>query len=131
MRSERQQTHFPRRGRNFELQIDAGKVNTFAGWRHVKVAVFDRRKRSEPTTAENWDERDLPAPAVRSVLAAVEKASQFGERCEQEAKRLELPAATALSVLGDGAEWLWNLATRNFPGADNVLDFLARSRAHR
>jgi len=108
---------------DFELQIDAGKVNTFGGWRDVKVAVFDRRKRGEPTTAENWDERDLPAPAVRSVVAAVEDASQFGERCEQEAKRLELPATAALSVLGDGAEWVWNLAARNFPRADNVLDF--------
>jgi hypothetical protein len=108
---------------DFELQIDAGKVNTFEGWRDVKVAVFNRRKRGEPTTAETWDERDLPAPAVRSVLAAVEEASQFGDHCEQEAKRLELPASEKLSVLGDGAEWVWNIAARHFPSADNVLDF--------
>ena len=107
---------------DLELQIDAGKVNTFEGWRDVKVAVFDRRQRGEPTTAENWDQRDLPPPAVRSVVAAVEEASQFGERCAQEAKRLELTAAEELSVLGDGAEWVWNLSARHFAGAEQVLD---------
>jgi hypothetical protein len=108
---------------DFELQIDAGKVNTFEGWRDVKVAVFDRRKRGEPTTAENWDERDLPTPAVRSVVSAVEEVGLFGARCAQEAERLQLAASQELSVLGDGAEWVWNLSARHFPGADQVLDF--------
>ena len=107
---------------DLELQIDAGKVNTFAGWRDVKVAVFDRRARGEPTTAAEWDERDLPAPAVRSVVAAVEEASAFGERCAAEAERLELPDPEQLSILGDGAEWVWNLAQRHFRGADQLLD---------
>jgi hypothetical protein len=116
-------TAFSQAEGDFELQIDAGKVNTFEGWRDVKVAVFNRRKRGKPTTAENWDQRDLPAPAVRSVVAAVEEASQFGERCEREARRLELTDPEELSVLGDGAEWVWNLAARHFPGADETLDF--------
>jgi hypothetical protein len=80
------------------------------GWRDVKVAVFDRRQRGEPTTAAEWDERDLPAPTVRSVVAAVEEASAFGERCAAEAERLELTDPEQLSILGDGAEWVWNLA---------------------
>jgi hypothetical protein len=105
-----------------ELQIDAGKVNTLEGWRDVKVAVFDRRKRGEPTTAENWNERDLPTPTIRSVVAAVEEVSSFGERCAQEAKRLELTAHGELTVLGDGAEWVWNLSARHFPNAQEVLD---------
>jgi hypothetical protein len=107
---------------DLELQIDAGKVNTPGGWRDVKVAVFARRERGQPTTAEQWDERDLPAPAVRSVVAAVEEAAAFGGRCATEAQRLGLTEPTALTVLGDGAEWLWNLAGRHFAGADEVLD---------
>jgi hypothetical protein len=107
---------------DLELQIDAGKVNTFEGWRDVKVAVFDRRERSEPTTASEWDERDLPAPTVRSVVAAVEEAKDFGERCAQEAQRLELTDPEQLSVLGDGAEWIWNLSAAHFPGAFELLD---------
>jgi hypothetical protein len=105
-----------------ELQIDAGKVNTFEGWRDVKVAVFDRRERSASTTALEWDERDLPAPTVRSVVAAVEEAKAFGERCAKEAERLELTDVGPLSVLGDGAEWIWNVSARHFPGAFELLD---------
>jgi len=105
-----------------ELQIDAGKVNTPEGWRDVKVAVFACRERGEPTTAAAWDERDLPAPAVRSVVAAVEEAATFGDRCTAAAQRLALTDPRALSVLGAGAEWLWNLAERHFPGAQGLLD---------
>jgi hypothetical protein len=107
---------------DFELQIDAGKINTQGGWRDVKVAVFDKRQRGEPTTAEAWDERDLPTPTVRSVVAAVEEVNLFGERCAQEAERLQLTTPADLNVLGDGAEWVWNLSARHFPGAEEVLD---------
>jgi hypothetical protein len=105
-----------------ELQIDAGKVNTLEGWRDVKVGVLARRERGEPTPAAQWDERDLPAPAVRSVVAAVEEASLFGQRCAAEAERLGLTDPEELSVLGDGAEWVWNLSGRHFSGADELLD---------
>jgi hypothetical protein len=105
-----------------ELQIDAGKANTLEGWRDVKVAVFARRERGQPTTAAEWDERDLPAPRVRAVLAAVEEAAVFGPRCLAEAQRLQLTDASALTVLGGGADWLWKLAAEHFPGARGVLD---------
>jgi hypothetical protein len=105
-----------------ELQIDAGKVNTRDGWRDVKVGVFARRERGQPTTAAAWDERDLAAPAVRSVVAAVEEAAAFGERGAAEAARLALTDPEELSVLGDGAEWVWNLSARHFPGAAELLD---------
>ena len=107
---------------DWELQIDAGKINTQEGWRDVKLAVFDRRERGEPSTAAQWDDRDLPAPTVRSVVSAVEEASAFGTRCADEAKRLALTDPKQLSVLGDGAEWIWNLADRHFAGASGVLD---------
>ncbi len=107
---------------DLELQIDAGKVNTLGGWRDVKVAVFDRRERSAPTTATEWDERDLPAPEVRSVVAAVEESKDFGERCAQEAQRLELTDPEQWSVLGDGAEWIGNLSANHFPGVSELLD---------
>lgn len=106
-----------------ELHLDAGKVNTLEGWRDVKVAVFACRERGEPTTVATWDERDLPPPAARSVVAAIEEASLFGERRATEARRLELTESAALSVPGDGAEWLWHLAERHFAGADQLLDF--------
>jgi len=108
---------------DLELPIDAGKVNTPAGWRDVKVAAFARRARGAAATAADWDERDLPAPAVRSVLAAVEGAAAFGPRCAAAAARLGLTGPRALSVLGDGAEWVWNLSAAHFAGAAELLDY--------
>lgn len=105
-----------------EAHIDAGKVNTLEGWRDVKAAIFAKRERGEPATAAQWDERDLPEPTVRSVIAAVEEASLFGERCAAEARRLQLPDLPQLSVLGDGADWIWNVQQRHFPDADTLLD---------
>lgn len=107
---------------DLELQIDAGKVNTFDGWRDVKVGVFARRQRGVPATAADWEERDLPAPAVRSVVAAVETASSFGLRLAAETERLGLPEAKQFSVLGDGADWVWNVAAEHFSGAQQLLD---------
>jgi hypothetical protein len=104
-----------------ELQIDAGKVNTPEGWRDVKLAVFACRERGEPATAEDYEQRELPAPSVRSVIAEVEGAQGFGPRCAAEAVRLGV-SAVGLSVLGDGAAWIWNLAALYFAAAWCVLD---------
>lgn len=106
-----------------ELHIDAGKVNTQGGWRDVKLAVIARRPAGGPVTAAEWDERDLPAPSARSVVAAVEEAESFGARCAAEVARLGLGEPKGLHILGDGAEWIWNLADRRFAGASQCLDF--------
>lgn len=117
-------------GQERELHIDAGKVNTPDGWRDVKVAVFACREQGEPATAEDYEQRDLPEPTARSVVAEVEEAQEFGKRCQDEAVRLGVLSAVegvfvlvaGLSVLGDGAEWIWNLAGRVFVGAAQTLD---------
>lgn len=106
-----------------EIHIDAGKVNTPDGWRDVKVAAFAVRERAESASSEDYEQRELPTPQVRSVIAAVEEVGAFGPRCRVEAERLKTTDTGRLSVLGDGAEWVWNLADTQFPGAKQVLDF--------
>lgn len=105
-----------------EVQIDAGKVPTTAGWRDVKLAVFARREPGEPAAPSQWDDRQLPAPAIRVVVAAVEEAGDFARRVRREADRLAATAAQDVTVLGDGAQWIWNLAAEVLPQADGVLD---------
>jgi hypothetical protein len=107
---------------DLELQIDAGTVNTLEGWRAVQVAVCARRQRGEPASTPAWDQRELPAPTVRSVVAAIETAEEFGGRCATEAERLGGSDPRTWHVLGDGAEWIWNLAGQRFPGAAQTLD---------
>lgn len=106
-----------------EIHIDAGKVNTPEGWRDIKVAVFASRARCENGSVDDYEQRNLPSPGLRSVVAQVETASDFGQRCAREASRLQIGAlSTAVSVLGDGAEWIWNLAWEHFADATEVLD---------
>jgi hypothetical protein len=113
---------FDRAAGDRELHIDAGKVNTPEGWRDVKVGVFACRERAAAAASDDPSQRDLPAPSVRSVIAAVQEAEGFGGRLQAEAQRLGLTDPAALSVLGDGAEWIWNLANARFGGAAQLLD---------
>jgi hypothetical protein len=88
----------------------------------VKVATFAVRGPAEPSTSEDFDTRDLPAPSVRHVIAGIEPAEAFGPRCRAEAEAVGLPDVEGLTVLGDGAAWIWNLAAEHFAGAEEVLD---------
>lgn len=105
-----------------EVLMDAGKVNALGGWRDVKVGLFLKRKPGPPAGPREWDRRALPAPTIRTAVAAVEEAGLFGQRLRTEADRLGVTAAAAVTVLGDGAEWIWNLAEEHLPRAGGVLD---------
>jgi hypothetical protein len=105
-----------------EVLVDAGKVNTLDGWRDVKVGLFLRRNSGSPATPEQWATRRLPAPTLRTAIAAIEECEAFGQRLRREADRLAVTTATDVTVLGDGAEWIWNLADEHLPQATQVLD---------
>ena len=105
-----------------EAAIDAGKVNTDTGWRDVKLAVFCKREAGEPATLDQWDKRKLPAPSVRTVVAAIEEAELFSQRVRAEADRLNVTAIPDITVLADGAEWIWKLSAEVLPQAVGVLD---------
>jgi len=105
-----------------EVAIDAGKVNTDTGWRDVKVAVFSKRKLGKASSLKDWDRRDLPSPSVRTVVAAIEGSESFARRVRGESDRLNVTTASDVTVLGDGAEWIWNLSEDVLPQASGVLD---------
>ena len=105
-----------------EFQTDAAKVNTSGGWRDMKIGIFARRERGEPATPAEWDERHLPAPTTRAAFAAIAAIDEFAPRWKEWAARLKIEDLTTITVLGDGAEWIWNAATRQFGGCHQVLD---------
>ena len=84
-------------------------------------------------TAETRDEQGTPVrdPGSVSYCAAVESAasrdtdslpSAFAQRAHREARRRGFDAAVRPVVLGDGANWIWNLAGEQFPGAIEIVD---------
>jgi hypothetical protein len=107
---------------DIEFQTDAAKVNTTEGWRDMKIGIFARRPRGEPATAAEWDDRDLPAPTVRVAFAAIEPIDDFAPQFRQWADRLGITDRTTITVLGDGAGWIWNAAKQQFGDCPQVLD---------
>jgi hypothetical protein len=105
-----------------EFQTDGTMVNTWERWREMRLGIFARRPRGAAAAAADWDRRDLPAPSARVLFAAVEAAAKFGPRMRRWAGRLGIKEAAAVTVLADGAEWIWSQAAKQLPGAAGLLD---------
>jgi len=121
---ESAEAHVPFRSAKGEIEFstDGTSVNTTAGWREMRVGIFCKREKGEPADASNWEQRHLPAPHARLSFAAVETADRFRSRWGRWASRLGIDDTSQLSVLGDGAPWIWEGASMHFAGHDGVLD---------
>ncbi len=82
-------------------------------------------------TQTGWDEEGF---AIRdqgstTYTGAIETAEQFGKRLYVEAWKRGWSRARKRVVIGDGAEWIWNIANDHFPGAVQIVD-LFHARQH-
>jgi hypothetical protein len=75
---------------------------------------------------EGYPVRD---PDSTTYIGAIESAEPFGRRLYVEAWKRGWSRAAKKVVLGDGAEWIWNLASQHFPGAVQIVD-LFHARQH-
>lgn len=82
-------------------------------------------------TQTRWDEKGRPVrdPDSTTYVAAIETAEDFGKRLYVEAWNRDWSHAVKKVVLGDGAEWIWNLADQHFPGAVQIVDIF-HARQH-
>ena len=78
------------------------------------------------TDAQGFPIRD---PESTSFVGAIEPAEPFGWRLYGEALRRGLSQAHRIVFLGDGAEWIKNLAQMHFPEATLIID-LYHAREH-
>jgi len=93
--------------------------------REVKLAVF--------FTQDKLDKNGYPVRDrdSASVIATFEPAATFGNLVKAEGIRRGADHVRQLTVLGDGAPWIWNIATAKFPGATQIVDlFHAREHVH-
>lgn len=106
-----------------EFQTDGTMVNTTGGWREMRLSIFAKRNRGEPIRrTERWRERDLPKPHVRVIQAAIRTGEQLGPGWWRMAVRLGLSDTGSITVLADGARWIWNQLAEHLPGVTGVLD---------
>ncbi len=82
-------------------------------------------------TQTTWDEKGHPIrdPDSTTYTGAIETAEEFGKRIYREAWNRGWSRAKKKVVMGDGAEWIWNLADVHFPGAVQIVD-LYHAREH-
>jgi hypothetical protein len=107
-----------------ELQGRKGKQSDGSSrTREAKIGcVFTQTKTNE----EGFPIRD---PESTTFVGAIETAEIFGSRIFREALRRGLDQAKRVVVLGDGAEWIKNLADFYFPEATTIVD-LYHAREH-
>jgi hypothetical protein len=107
-----------------ETEGRAGKVEGQpAHTREVKLGcVF---------TQTGWDEEGFAIrdPDSTTYTGAIETAEEFGKRIYLEAWKRGWSRALKKVVMGDGAEWIWNIADIYFPGAIQIVD-LYHAREH-
>jgi hypothetical protein len=82
-------------------------------------------------TQTTWDPEGYPirAPDSTTYTGAVETAEEFGRRLDREAGKRGWSRARLRVVIGDGAEWIWNLAALHFSDALHIVD-LYHARQH-
>ena len=82
-------------------------------------------------TQTTWDPEGYPirAPDSTTYTGAVETAEEFGRRLDREAGKRGWSRARLRVVIGDGAEWIWNLAALHFSDAIHIVD-LYHARQH-
>jgi len=75
-------------------------------------------------TQTTWDKDGFPIrdPDATSYTGAIENAEQFGKRIYREACQRGWSRAQSKVVIGDGAEWILNLADLHFSGALQIVD---------
>jgi len=82
-------------------------------------------------TQTTWDKKGyaIRDPDSTTYVAAIEPAEEFGKRIYLEAWKRDWSHAETKVVMGDGAEWIWNIADQHFPGAIQIVD-LFHARQH-
>jgi hypothetical protein len=82
-------------------------------------------------TQTTWDDEGyaIRDPDSTTYAAAIECSEEFGKRIYLEAWKRGWSRAQTKVFMGDGSEWIWNIANLHFPGAIQIVD-LFHARQH-
>lgn len=82
-------------------------------------------------TQTAWDDEGhaIRDPDSTTYVGAIEAAEEFGKRIYLEAWKRGWSRAVKKVFMGDGSEWIWNIAKLHFPGAIQIVD-LFHARQH-
>jgi hypothetical protein len=106
-----------------EFTTDGTMVNTLQGWKEVCIGIFSRREQGSPALPTEWETRHLPRPHISVAFAVLEGKDIFRRRWTSWANRLRIKdQLDTMSVLGDGAHWIWGASRLSFGKTKECLD---------
>lgn len=106
-----------------EFYSDGLKINTRGGWREMRLNLLQRRERAAPAAPEKWKDRVLPEASVRLASCAIADCRLTGAMWKQWSERMGLENSSELSVIADGAPWIWEQARQRLsPQASWCVD---------
>src|SRR5262249_3242113 len=93
--------------------------------REVKLAVFFTQNK---LSDEGYPVRDRSSS---SYIASFEPAATFADLVKAEGIRRGAGHVRQMTIIGDGAAWIWGIATAKFPEATQIVDlYHAREHLH-
>jgi hypothetical protein len=101
-----------------EFSTDGLKINTVDGWREIRQSVMSKRTPALPVPADQWNDRPLEPPTVRLAVCGIAHCNIIGASWERLVKVLGLPRGLSMSVIADGAKWIWDQAAKRFIDQD-------------
>jgi len=105
-----------------EFFTDGTMVNTVEGWREMRLGAFAKRNPGSSAAPAEWRTRKLPRPTSRVAFGGIIDSKRFGRQWKRRAERVGIAKGKGLSVLGDGARWIWNQVAAQFPQSTCVVD---------
>ena len=105
-----------------EFLTDGVFVPTRDGWRELKLGLFQERERGGPAEPDDYASRDPPGPTASFAFASMADCEAFSATWRGRAAGLGLTDSADLTVIADGAAWIWNAASAEFPTARGLLD---------
>jgi hypothetical protein len=109
-----------------EFSGDGTMVNTRQGWKEMRVTALAKREAGASQEPRAWDEvrgRVLPRAAARLISIRFASSEEIGRIWKAQAARLGLDAqGKTVSVVCDGARWIWKQVEQALPRAEQVVD---------
>jgi len=96
------------------VAMDGSHVHVDGAWHEVKTGVVYAGVCGPDGVDVSGDKR---------YTSAKETAESFGVRLYVAAGQSGVSDAAEVVVIGDGAEWIWNLADHHYPSATKIVDY--------
>jgi len=97
----------------FYVSADGTSVNTTEGWKEVKSgAVYDAKLK-----------KGKPVRGNTTYVGSFEDSTEFMRRLYVAAYLNGIDKSKKQIAIGDGAKWIWNESSLNFPNAVQIVDY--------